>query len=82
MNFQADTTFADEDNKNTASLVTQAAIATASVASASPTKSGGKRKAVTDTTKLTLVSSSGDSGLAQLIDYKHVIKSTLKWSGQ
>lgn len=80
MNFQADTTFADEDNKNTASLVTQAAITTASVAS--PTKSGGKRKAVTDTTKLTLVSSSGDSGLAQLIDYKHVIKSTLKWSGQ
>jgi hypothetical protein len=64
MNFKSATTFADEDRKKTAPLVMQVAITATSIAT--PTKSGGKRKAknlVRDMTKLTLVSSSSESGL-------------------
>jgi hypothetical protein len=43
MNFKSATTFADEDRKKTAPLVMQVAITATSIAT--PTKSGGKRKA-------------------------------------
>eukprot|EP00984_Skeletonema_dohrnii_P024286 scaffold13392_cov141-Skeletonema_dohrnii-CCMP3373.AAC.1 len=64
MKFQTVTTLANEDKKRIAPLVTQVAITATSITT--PTKSGGKRKAenlVRDRTKLTLVSSSGESGL-------------------
>eukprot|EP00986_Skeletonema_menzelii_P002176 scaffold606_cov148-Skeletonema_menzelii.AAC.1 len=64
MTFRTLTTFPDATKQRAAPLVTQVAITATNIAT--PTKSGGKRKAenlVRDKTKLTVVSSSAESGL-------------------